>query len=153
MIGNVQFCLRISYSTRVARRNPTALRVDNDRKNAGVSIRHDHRNLGRDIAQTLETRVVRIEFSPRVRCDLDGRVSHRSFDVEQIGHLGNLHALLGDDSDLIAFAIEHGIELFIGETTGFFHSFEVFFGEEISERGIKRRIELAFPFLALIGVP
>ena len=82
-----------------------------------MSIRHDHRNLGRDIAQTLEMRVVRIEFSPRVRCDLDGGISHRSFDVEQIGHLGNLHALLGDDSDLIAFAIEHGIELFIGETT------------------------------------
>ena len=117
VIGNVQCRLRISRSTRVARFDPTALRVDNDRKNAGVSIRHDHRNLGWYFAQTLENRVVRIQLEPRVRCDLDGRVSHRSFDVEQIGHLGNLHALLGDDSDLIAFTIEHGIELFIGETT------------------------------------
>ena len=65
MIGNLQFCLRILRSTRVARFDPTALRVDNDRKKAGVSVCHDHRNLGRDIAQTLENRVVRIEFSPR----------------------------------------------------------------------------------------
>ena len=65
VIGHVQACLRISRSTRVARLNPTALRVDNDRKKAGVSVCHDHRNLGRDIAQTLEIRVVRIQLEPR----------------------------------------------------------------------------------------
>ena len=117
VIGHVQACLRILRSAGVARFDPTALRVDNDRKNAGVSIRHDHRNLGRYFAQTLENRVVRIQLEPRVRCDLDGSVSHRSFDVEQIGHLRKLHALLGDDSDLITFTVEHRIELFIGETT------------------------------------